>query len=83
MQMSIFILMTVIYCTANTQAFSQLQLYFSSVQKTLDDLKLVLNADETKVLLFTQSVNKGCFSILAKKTLLFAYWGQVVLTNLP
>ena len=40
---------TVIYCSASTlnQALCQLQLAFNTVQHTLCDLKLVLNADKT------------------------------------
>lgn len=48
---------TVIYCSASTpnQALCQLQLAFDTVQRTLFDLKLVLNDDKTKLMLFSNA----------------------------
>ena len=57
MLISIFMLMTVIYCFAPTlnQVIENLQNAFIVVQNTLHQLKLVLNADKTKLMLFTSS----------------------------
>lgn len=52
---------TVIYCSASTpnQALCQLQLAFDTVQRTLFDLKLVLNDDKTKLMLFSNAKSKS------------------------
>lgn len=44
---------TVIYCSAPTQyqALCQLQLVIDTVQHTFHDLKLILNADKTKLMM--------------------------------
>lgn len=48
---------TVIYCCAATlaEAFQNLQLAFDMVQNTLCQLKLVLNSDKAKLMVFTKS----------------------------
>lgn len=52
---------TVIYCCAPslTQAIAHLQNAFNMVQHTLLQLKLVLNADKTKCMLFTGHQNRS------------------------
>ncbi len=52
---------TVLYCSAPTadQALSQLQLDFNTLQQNLYDLKLVLNAEKTKVMLFSNLKSKS------------------------
>lgn len=51
---------TVIYCSASipNQALCQLQTAFNTVQRNPCDLKLVLNADKTKLMLFTKAKSK-------------------------
>ena len=51
---------TVIYCCASTlvKAIEYLQNAFIVVQNTLLQLKLVPNADKTKLMLFTNSRNR-------------------------
>lgn len=48
---------TVIYCSTSSlvQALEYLQIAFIEVQNTLMQLKLVLNRDKTKLMLFTKS----------------------------
>ncbi len=52
---------TVLYCSAPTadQALSQLQLDFNTLQQNLYDLKLVLNAEKTKGMLFSNLKSKS------------------------
>ena len=49
-----------IYCSASTpnQALCKLQIAFNTVQRNLYDLKLVLNAEKTKLMLFTKAKSK-------------------------
>ena len=51
---------TVIYCSASTpnQALCKLQIAFNTVQHNLYDLKLVLNAEKTTLMLFTKAKSK-------------------------
>ncbi len=65
---------TVIYNSASTPnlALSQLQLAFNIVQRNLFDLKLVLNADKTKSMLFSKSKSiphKSSFFLKKRKRL--------------
>ena len=51
---------TVIYCCASslTKAFQKLQTAFYSVQHTLCQLKLILNTDKTKLMVFSNGRNR-------------------------
>ena len=48
---------TIVYCcsTSLTQALEFLQVAFSVIQSRLDDLKLVLNTDKTKLMVFSHA----------------------------
>ena len=50
---------TVIYCCASslTKAFQNLQTAFYTVQHTLCQLKLILNTDKTKPMVFSKARN--------------------------
>ena len=60
---------TVIYCIADTieLAIERLQLAFNTLQTVLAQLKLVLNADKTKFMVFTRAQNVD-YSKLCLKT---------------
>lgn len=52
-----FMLMKLSYCCVNSlQAIEYLQNAFIKVQSTLMQLKVVLNADKTKLMLFTKYI---------------------------
>ena len=52
---------TVIYCCASslTKAFQNLQTAFYTVQHTLCQLKLILNTDKTKLMVFSKARNRS------------------------
>lgn len=51
---------TVIYCCASslTKSFQNLQTAFNTVQHTLCQLKLILNTDKTKLMVFSKARNR-------------------------
>ena len=82
---------TIIYCSASSvkSAFAQLQSAFNIVQSHLLKLKLVLNADKSKVMLFSNAkspatpsdlvTSQGCVIDLVQS---FKYLGFIIASHL-